>query len=218
MGKNENKLGTDDTWPTSYELLEGISGLGPIGLDPCSHPRSVVRSREAILLPSWKYARDADGGFSHPLRELTPELRPRPINAETVIYGDGLKERWDGRGLVFSNPPYSELGLWLAKAAREGDSTLVLAPIRSGNKEWAPANTADVRCDLPRQTFLGADVHAPFHLCLLWWGDVQLGYDVLSKLGHTTRHERHTQPRQRWINRGGVLVGDEPVPRFRLAA
>jgi hypothetical protein len=215
MGKAENQLGVDDTWGTSAELLEGIAPLGPIGLDPCSHPKSLVRSREAILLPTYLYARDDASKLRVPLMRLADEVAPRPQHAERVIYGDGLRERWDGRGLLYINEPFSELGLWLDKAAREGDQVCMLAPIRSGNKEWAPANTADVRCDLPRQTFNGADVHAPFHLCLLWWGPVDLGYDVFSKLGHTTRHERHTQSRQRLIARGHALVG-EPAPRFRL--
>lgn len=220
MGKAENKLGADDTWATSHELLDGIAGLGEIGLDPCSHPRSVVRSREAVLLPSWKYARDAVGQFEVPMRELHFEEVPRPVNAGSTILGDGLAEKWDGRGLVYWNPPYSELGLWLLKGATEGDTSLGLVPIRSGNKEWWPANTADVRCDLPRQTFLGAAVHAPFHLCLLWWGDPWLGMDVLGKLGHATPHARHTMRRmipfvldgEHDVRRGGHLQ-----PRFRLA-
>lgn len=214
MGKAENKLGVDDTWATSQELLAGIAPLGPIGLDPCSHPKSIVCSRQAVLLPQWKYARRPDGGYEVPLRELAVHERQVPAHADAVIYGNGLELPWDGHDLVYVNPPYSELGLWLAKAAREGDRTLVLAPIRSGNKEWAPANTADVRCDLPRQTFLGAKVHAPFHLCLLWWGCPLLGDFVLSKLGHTTIHRRHLDPL--WARGNGYVAGE--TPRFRLAA
>lgn len=214
MGKAENQLGVDDTWGTSAELLEGIAPLGPIGLDPCSHPKSLVRSREAILLPTYRFARDEQGALRSPLVRLEEQDAPRPRYAERVIWGDGLRERWDGRGLLYINEPFSELGLWLDKAAREGDSVIMLAPIRSGNKEWAPANTADVRCDLPRQTFNGADVHAPFHLCLLWWGCPILGFSVLDTLGHATLHTRHATPI--WDQGNFGYVRGE-TPRFRLA-
>lgn len=40
-----------DTWLTPPEFLENIYKFSEIGLDPCSHPHSLVKSKNKILLP-----------------------------------------------------------------------------------------------------------------------------------------------------------------------
>lgn len=88
---------TDD-WLTPREIVDL---LGPVALDPCAHPGSLVQA----------------------------DLRA--ILAEGV---DGLALPWaEAGGLVFVNPPYSDLGVWLARCAAEaaqGAAVLALVPAR----------------------------------------------------------------------------------------
>jgi hypothetical protein len=185
VGKKENELTVNDTWGTPkylFDIVETV--LGPIGLDPCSHPEAIVPCRTAILLP---------------------EYRPRTnVHAEHVIYGNGLDAVWDRQGLVYVNPPYSTLDAWCQKAAREGDEVLILAPVRTGNVFWPKgAGQCDVEVRLPRVTFRGSKTHAPFHSWLLYFGarveEAVLGF---SEIGEVRVHPRHMtlrpNPEKRW--------------------
>lgn len=190
MGKTENDLGAgDDTVGTPQYILDVVYQLGAVDLDPCSHPKSIVISRDAVLLPLYRLTQ--------------PNARPR--HATNIIYSDGLAISWAPYWLVYSNPPYSELDLWLAKfAQREAFELVSLVPIRSGNVGWAPATTADIRCDLPRVTHRDCKVHAPFHQCLLYFADPTVTVERLievanffSVLGHVTINPKHLEWKQR---------------------
>ena len=89
---------TDD-WLTPPAILDAVRKLGPIVLDPCSHPRSLVSAE---------------------------------ITIEEEL--DGLAWPWEVEGLIFANPPYSNLAPWLAKcaaeAARPGVEIVALVPPR----------------------------------------------------------------------------------------
>lgn len=181
MGKNETSYEvTHDTVMTPRYLLEPIiAGLGPIGLDPCSNPNSVVQSALAILLHSYH-----------------PQKVP---GAARTIYGNGLKHRWDGHGLVWCNPPYSDLAPWGEKMRDEGDELAALLPLRTGNVFWGPTfGTAAVECRLLRVTHEGEKTHAPFHQGLLYWGDrARLAAEVLESIGgpgSVRLHPRLTRP------------------------
>jgi len=184
MGKKENEFSRDDTVGTPTYILSAIvEVLGPIALDPCSHPAAVVPCEVAILLPEYAPARSS---FARETR-----------------YGDGLAFQWDGRGLVYVNPPYSDLGPWCEKAARDGDEVVLLVPSRTGNVYWPEtAGLADVEVRLPRVTHHGSKVHAPWHSWLLYYGprvETALG---LCQLGEVRVHPRHVtlnaDPSERW--------------------
>lgn len=184
VGKKENELTINDTWGTPKYLLEAIvSTLGPIGLDPCSHPDAIVPCKQAVMLPEY------------------PRASPC---AERTRRGDGLLFPWDGHGLVYVNPPYSKLGEWCEKATREGDEVVLLVPVRTGNVFWTKsAAFADVEVRLPRVTFHRSETHAPFHSWLLYYGarveEAVLGF---SEIGDARVHPRHVvlkdNPKQRW--------------------
>lgn len=206
MGKAENRLGEDDTHCTPRYLLDPIeTQLGPIGLDPCSHPRSVVNSELAVMLPVYKFG-------AHP-----DVIATYAKGAKVILFGDGFARRWDGDGLVFCNPPYSELDRWLWKAAWDGDEALLLVPVRTGNVGWAPAFTADIECRLARVTHEGLKTHAAFHQALLYWGPARrlpLVADVLSQLGDVRLHPRWT--RSAWSEES--VAWDPSWDRYRIAA
>ena len=184
MGKIESALTENDEWGTpSYLLDQIVRVLGPIGLDPCSHPDAAVPCTTAILLPGYA---------------------PRTTNpyATRTVYADGLEIVWRGHGLVYLNPPYSEphLKLFLEKCVTDGDEAVALVPVRTGNVYWPKAaGKADVEVRLPRVTFRGKPLppgkkhpHAPFHSMLLYFGDrveVALGLGVL---GEVRVHPRHS--------------------------
>jgi len=183
MGRKENDLTVNDTWGTPKAILDVIVRvLGPIGLDPCSHPDAIVPCATAIMLPGY------------------PRASPCADRTRT---GDGLAISWDGYGLVFVNAPYSTLGLWGAKAAREGDEVVMFVPVRTGNVYWREGlGDADVEVRLPRVVHRGATTHAPFHQWLLYYGarvEQALG---LGALGDARVHPRHTSllpdPERRW--------------------
>lgn len=184
MGKKENEFSPDDTVGTPEYIVEAIVRvLGPIGLDPCSHPLSIVSSKTAVLLPAY--------------------APTRPVNAVNVFYGDGLATDWSGHGLVYVNPPYSDLAPWFDRAARCGDEVLMLVPARTGNVFWPKAaGRADLEVRLGRVTHRGEKTHAPFHQWLLYYGarvETAMG---LGMLGDVRVHPRHTRfagdPVERW--------------------
>jgi hypothetical protein len=183
MGKQENELTVNDTWGTPKYVLDAIVRvLGPIGLDPCSHPDAVVPCTHAIMLPGYE--------------------RASPYAGQTWR-GDGLTTEWDGYGLVYVNPPYSELDPWCQKAAREGDEVVMLVPCRTGNVYWpSGAGQADVEVRLPRVTHRGSKAHAPWHSWLLYYGKrVELALSLV-ELGEVRVHPRHLDlspdPAKRW--------------------
>lgn len=207
MGKAEHILGVDDTHCTPRYLLDPIEEkLGPIGLDPCSHPRSVVNSELAVMLPLYQIG-------------VRPDvmLETYAKGARMIEFGDGFAKVWNGHGLVFVNSPYSELDRWLWKAAHDGDEVLMLAPVRTGNVGWAPAFTADIECRLGRVTHHGLKTHAAFHQAFLYWGPARrlpLVEEVLSQLGDVRLHPRWT--RSAWSEE--PLSYDPSWDRFRIAA
>ena len=183
MGKKENEIGGDDTVGTPKYILDAIvATLGPIGLDPTSHPDSIVPSDTAILLPRYAPARVA--------------------TAEHTVYADGLDVDWSLCGLTYLNPPYSDgkvggLKAFIERAwelrRRFDHETVMLVPVRTGNVYWQQAaGKADLEVRLPRVTHRGSTTHAPFHQWLLYFGprvELALGLGVL---GDVRVHPRHT--------------------------
>lgn len=211
MGIPESALSTKDTYGTPKYILDPIVAcLGRIGLDPASHPTSIVESDTAILLP---------------------EYAPHVVRgARRTIYANGLRVAWRGHGLVFSNPPYSDGTARRTKEEKEEDDALeaaglprlkrekpnngglvdfirmawtcrrdkgvesiLLVPSRTGNVYWPDtAGQADLEVRLPRVTHLGETTHSPFHSLLLYYGPrIELATEGLKGLGDVRWHPRH---------------------------
>ncbi len=184
MGKLENRVrsangegqSNDKVFTPEYILSTIERVLGPIGLDPCSNPKSIVRSTTAIMLP-----------------EYYPAVAPF---AQRTVFADGLQVRWSGHGLVWCNFPYSDplFKLFLAKATQDGDEIAALVPVRTGNRYWTKtAALADVEVWLPRVKHHGQKTHAPFNQWLLYFGgrvEAALG---LGSLGPVRVNPRHTR-------------------------
>lgn len=104
MGRSENTFSERDSVGTPPEVYEPIVHmLGPIGLDPCSHPGSQVPAKVRYYLPEY-----APPGMPHG----TPVAMPAhgKVPAHLAVVGDGLVLPWGpGLGLVYVNPPYSKL-------------------------------------------------------------------------------------------------------------
>lgn len=73
------------------------------------------------ITPPWII--DALGPF-----DLDPcQATPQPLPCATYAFGladDGLRRQWHGR--VWMNPPYSEIGSWMAKLATHGTGTALV--------------------------------------------------------------------------------------------
>lgn len=194
MGKGEHQVSTRDavgTPPKIFNLIEEV--LGPIGLDPCSHPGSEVPARIRYYLPQY-----APPGMPHGVFVPMPAYGRTP--AHHAMVGDGLILPWGpGYGLVYVNPPYSPLDTepWILRAlAHQGafDHVRNLAPQRTRRNEGTPGCPDEAVYLLPVRTagswwqfdliqtadvitFLGFRVHhtgedssAPFHQCLTYRG------------------------------------------------
>lgn len=187
MGIAENRVRTrgekanDEVFTPAFITDAVIRVLGPIGLDPCSHPRSIVPSTTAVLLP--KYA---------------PAIVQ---NAQRTVYADGLQIVWLGHGLLWGNFPYSAplLERFLTKTweeAQRGLEAVVLLPVRTGNVYWPKtAGKADVEVRLMRVKHHGDKTHAPFSQWLLYYGARWREALGLGILGDVRVHPRHTTPR-----------------------
>lgn len=91
---------------------------------------------------------------------------------------DGLAQSW-WHERVFCNPPYSEVGLWTAKAARTftdyeyGTGAAVLIPARTDTR-WFFDNVWNANCNVVffkgRLKFSGSKTSAPFPSCLVIYG------------------------------------------------
>lgn len=140
MGKGENTFSERDRVGTPPRVFDAIRHiLGPIGLDPCSHPGSQVPAKVRYYLPEY-----APPGmpqvFPMPAYGLTP--------AHVAVIGDGLVLPWRGFGLVYVNPPYSALSEdpWILRGAGDQQEFDVLRE-RPGKGErkrkHAPAGAPD---------------------------------------------------------------------------
>ena len=109
--------------------------------------------------------------------DLDPAASAATAQAPTfyTIYDDGLGQRWKGR--VWMNPPYSDVGQWMAKAAAEvaiGNAELVvcLVPARVDARWYRAATTvASVVRILPQRVKFGSlSDSAPFPSAIIVLG------------------------------------------------
>jgi len=93
---------------------------------------------------------------------------------------DGLAATWNGSGLVFVNPPYSNIRAWARKAVESRgnhqDQIILLCPARTDTRWWhESAWTASAICFWKSQVKFYDPIEkktgpAPFPSALLYWG------------------------------------------------
>lgn len=97
-----------------------------------------------------------------------------PCGARTWFWAGGLETPWMVvSGLIYVNPPYSQMAAWAHKCAFEsrecGARIIALVPARTDTRWWREA-TSEVECVAfwnGRLTFKGAPAPAPFPSALL---------------------------------------------------
>lgn len=100
-----------------------------------------------------------------------------PVNAAHFYTEkeDGLIQPWDTDGVIFVNPPYSDIPKWAEKCAKEGinNEIIALVPARTDTRWWHyNIIKADAICFWAgRLKFKGAPNAAPFPSALSYWGD-----------------------------------------------
>jgi len=132
-----------------------------------------------------------------PLHErfgFTLDVAAAPHNAKCADYytrsDDGLAQSWATAGAVWCNPPYSDLGSWVAKAWHEhalhGVTIVMLLPNNRCEQRWwqqyiephrdRPGGPLRVeflpgrmRFIKPGQTDVGPNERPPFGCCLCIW-------------------------------------------------
>ncbi len=176
-GGGPSDRGDKDETRTPLSILDPVeAALGPIEFDPCGHPHAKIMDATVVLLPKY---RGLEGGLTR---------------TGSVIYGDGLALDWSGRGLMFCNPPYSDVEPW-AEKRHEADEVVYFVPVRTANKWWARTfDDADAICFLyDRVKHVDMKAHADFHQCLVYYGPrTRVFFEGLhNKLGRVYVHERH---------------------------
>jgi len=106
-------------------VLDEVEKLGPIGLDPCAHPKSEASRRARYSI------------FSHP---RAPD-QWIPGGKIHCFNDDGLQHDWHrllvADEIIFWNPPYGrELAKWAAKGAAENCPQVALVPARIDTAWW----------------------------------------------------------------------------------
>lgn len=127
--------------------------------------------------------------------EFDPASNPESIvGAERECMTNGLEIKWPTEGLIFCNPPYSDIKAWAEKAFRAADhnSTIImLVPVRVDTKWFQHMWTAKAICFWHgRLKFLGAPTSAPFPSCLCFWGSDELRYrfiKIFSTVGYVVQ-------------------------------
>jgi phage N-6-adenine-methyltransferase len=95
---------------------------------------------------------------------------PCPLGASVV---SGLMREW--KSPCFVNPPYSEIGPWMEKAAIEakaGKTVVLLVPSRTDTRWWHEyaMKAKEIRFIRGRLKFGGAKTGAPFPSCVIIFG------------------------------------------------
>jgi hypothetical protein len=206
VGRAENTFSLRDAVFTPASITDPIQTiLGPIGLDPCSHPHSPVPAAVRYYLPEY-----TPPGF--------PQGEPVPMTSATVggigeigeivttpphiaVAGDGLVMPWGpGLGLVFINPPYSKLSEepWFLRALRG---------VELEQAHAAADGAHEKKRRLPTPSFAEELVwFVPVRTAGSWWQvDVVRVANMITFLNFRVRHvgEKHASPfHQALIYRG----------------
>lgn len=137
-------MSVDMSWCTPEVVLERVRRMGPIGLDPCSNPRSIVRARE-----EWRGPPGVDG--------LAEPWAPHGLVYCNPPYGRGIGQ-WVAKA---------------ALERMDGAEVILLVPARPDTAWWHEAvvpHAAAVCFWRGRLSFLGADQGAPFPSAVVYYG------------------------------------------------
>jgi len=159
---------------------------GYLGLADWIRDRLDGAARSRVLLSSDHQAWNTPAVVLAALEPLGPIALDPCSNGSSIVAAamnwtladDGLSRSWAaaaGRGLVYVNPPFSEIETWTARAALEaaaGAEIVMLTPNRPDTRWMAEALASGAtRADWRgRVRFGGARDQAPFPICLLYWG------------------------------------------------
>jgi phage N-6-adenine-methyltransferase len=150
--------------------------VGRRGADDATDDRRTPREFWDQLNRRWGFTLDAAASAEN-------ALCPHFFTAET----DGLRQSWSGT--VWCNPPYSNVGAWVAKAWGEFsrcDAIVMLVPANRTEQRWWQENVEPfrdwrrcglrvqflkgrMRFDRPGWTKPAKGDRPPFGLCLLIW-------------------------------------------------
>jgi phage N-6-adenine-methyltransferase len=124
---------------------------------------------------------DAEFGFT---LDVAASQENTKCAAFYTLEDDGLQQPW--AGVVWCNPPYSDIGPWIERARLEATAgratTVLLVPSRTDQGWWhdhVADGKAEVRWIRGRLRFGGRKQSAPFPCCLVIYRAARrLGQDV----------------------------------------
>ncbi len=129
----------------------------------CASP-NVIESDMGVHFSSahdnWSTPKDVYDSLN---AEFSFDFDPCPLNPSPGL--DGLSIEWGQRNFV--NPPYSNLGEWIAKSYREskkGKTVVMLIPSRTDTRAWHDycLRASEIRFIKGRLKFGDAKNNAPF--------------------------------------------------------
>lgn len=137
-------MSADMTWCTPEVVLERVRRMGPIGLDPCSNSRSIVRAKE-----EWRGPPGTDG--------LAEPWTGHGLVFVNCPYGRGIGQ-WAAK---------------CALEAMDGCEVVLLVPARPDTAWWHEAVVPHAKAICfwrGRLSFLGAPAGAPFPSAVIYYG------------------------------------------------
>lgn len=161
--------GGSQEYCTPGPLLEPVYALadGPVAMDPCSNPSSIVKAKTHTMLPENIRMAEEEGPW------LTEFLRR---NGGIVKTGDGLKHPWSTSGIVFVNPPFGSIPVWMERAAEEAENGVETVMLTNADTSTAwfqdlVYKRADgVAFFKGRKRFIGAKSSNPLPHLFTYWG------------------------------------------------
>lgn len=154
-------------------LLDAVRAVAPIVLDPCTIPSNPVGAEQFCYLP------EEATRLQEQLRTAEDKAEKAMLRKQLKPYltGGGLSLDWSfvvGKGVVFVNPPFDSLEMWMRKcelqATTLGTPSYLLCPFRPHRKWFSKyAQGFDV-ITLAPFAFRGHSQAFPAPLCLICYG------------------------------------------------
>ncbi len=122
---------------------------------------------QTVLTPEWLLS--ALGPIE--IDPCTTEENPTKARVYYTESSNGLAQSWNTNGLVYVNPPYGQLQVWMEKCATEtktGTDIVALVPFRP-QRQWFCDLRSAVVITLAPFPFVGHKQAFPAPLCLLWY-------------------------------------------------
>lgn len=190
---------------------------GYLGLADWMRDRLDAAARSRVLLSSDHQAWNTPAPVLDAIAPLGPIALDPCSNGSSIVRAlvawtladDGLASSWAAAaahaGIVYVNPPFSEVETWIARCALEaaaGAEVIALVPNRPDTQWMARALASGAtRADWRgRVRFGGAKDQAPFPIALLYWGPrVELFRKALAPHALAFVVDHRSDPRQTTI-------------------